>query len=231
MAVRHVLRRYRDSERQRGSPLGVLLAGSAIPPERRQPLAAELGFSEPLCRCPDTASCDLHPAADCPSRPSLVARLALGHHRSGCDAANPPAGAMLTGPPHDDEVWIRAPPVIRPTLRLTTCCGRHRRRHYLPPHPDQDADQFWACLDQRPTVRPESSPPGRSPPDEHADRFHAARRTPRSLHHHPHGTESSCSPPPLLKAYSRRPLLFATSVRCLLALCRPLGPRDKSDID
>jgi predicted PhzF superfamily epimerase YddE/YHI9 len=46
MPVLHVLRVFCDSERQFGSPLGVVLDGPAIPPERRQSLAAELGFTE-----------------------------------------------------------------------------------------------------------------------------------------------------------------------------------------
>ena len=46
MPVLHVLRVFCDSEGQFGSPLGVVLDGPAIPPERREPLAAELGFSE-----------------------------------------------------------------------------------------------------------------------------------------------------------------------------------------
>ena len=46
MPVLQVLRVFCDSEGQFGSPLGVVLDGRAIPPERRQLLAAELSFSE-----------------------------------------------------------------------------------------------------------------------------------------------------------------------------------------
>jgi predicted PhzF superfamily epimerase YddE/YHI9 len=58
MPVLHVLRVFGDSEGQFGSPLGIVLDGPAIPPERRQPLAAELGFSETVyVDDPDTAIC------------------------------------------------------------------------------------------------------------------------------------------------------------------------------
>ena len=45
MPVLHVLRVFCDSEGQFRSPLGVVLDGPAIPPERRRPLAAELPFA------------------------------------------------------------------------------------------------------------------------------------------------------------------------------------------
>ncbi len=42
----HVLRVFTAPDGGGGNPLGVFLDGVAIPPERRQAVAAELGFSE-----------------------------------------------------------------------------------------------------------------------------------------------------------------------------------------
>jgi hypothetical protein len=47
MPVLHVLRVFCDSEGQFGSPLGVVLDGPAIQPERRQPLAASSASPKP----------------------------------------------------------------------------------------------------------------------------------------------------------------------------------------
>ena len=46
MAQLHVLRVFCDAEWSFGNPLGVFLDGAEIPEERRQDVAAELGFSE-----------------------------------------------------------------------------------------------------------------------------------------------------------------------------------------
>lgn len=42
----HVLRVFVDAEGRHGNPLGVVLDGASVPQEERQPLAAELGYSE-----------------------------------------------------------------------------------------------------------------------------------------------------------------------------------------
>ena len=42
----HVLRVFINEEDEWGNPLGVFLDGGAVPEERRQAVAAELGFSE-----------------------------------------------------------------------------------------------------------------------------------------------------------------------------------------
>ncbi len=46
VAQLHVLRVFVNEEGERGNPLGVFLDGSAVPSERRQGVAADLGFSE-----------------------------------------------------------------------------------------------------------------------------------------------------------------------------------------
>jgi predicted PhzF superfamily epimerase YddE/YHI9 len=46
MAELHVLRVFASEDGRGGNPLGVFLEGAGIPPEERQAIAAELGFSE-----------------------------------------------------------------------------------------------------------------------------------------------------------------------------------------
>ena len=68
MTVLRVLHVFCDREGQFGSPLGVVLDGPAIPPQRRRPLAAELGFSETVyVDDPDTGQLRIFtPAAELP---------------------------------------------------------------------------------------------------------------------------------------------------------------------
>lgn len=46
MAELHILRVFTNDEGEWGNPLGVFLDGGAVPEERRQAIAAELGYSE-----------------------------------------------------------------------------------------------------------------------------------------------------------------------------------------
>lgn len=46
MATLHVLRVFTGADGEHGNPLGVFLEGAAVPAERRQAVAHELGFSE-----------------------------------------------------------------------------------------------------------------------------------------------------------------------------------------
>src|ERR1044072_2865197 len=46
MATLHVLRVFTAADGEWGNPLGIFLDGAEVPAERRQAVAAELGFSE-----------------------------------------------------------------------------------------------------------------------------------------------------------------------------------------
>lgn len=46
MATLHILRVFCDEEGRRGNPLGVFLDGAEVPEDRRQGVAADLGYSE-----------------------------------------------------------------------------------------------------------------------------------------------------------------------------------------
>jgi predicted PhzF superfamily epimerase YddE/YHI9 len=149
MPVLHVLRVFCDSEGQFGSPLGVVLDGPAISLERRQPLAAELGFSETVyVDDPDTGQLRIFtPAAELPfaGHPLVGTAWLLSRQLGGpVTQLNPPAGPVPTWT-SDDQVWIRAPLAAAPPWRLNHVADATPVDAMTePPHPDQDADQFWA---------------------------------------------------------------------------------------
>ena len=117
MPVLYVLRVFCDSEGQFGSPLGVVLDGPAIPPERRQPLAGELGFSETVYVDDlDTGQVRIFtPAAELPfaGHPLVGTAWLLSRHL-GSPVMNPPAGPVPTWT-SNDQVWIRAPLAAAPS--------------------------------------------------------------------------------------------------------------------
>ena len=62
---------------------------------------------------------------------------------------NPPAGPVPTWT-SDDQVWIRAPLAAAPPWRLNHVADATAVDAMTePPHPDQDADQFWAWIDEQ----------------------------------------------------------------------------------
>ena len=175
MPVLHVVRVFCDSEGRFGSPLGVVVDGPAIPPERRRPLAAELGFSETVyVDDPDTGQLRIFtPAAELSfAGHALVgtAWLLSSHLSRPVTQLNPPSGPVPTWT-SGDLVWIRAPLAAAPAWRLNHLAdARSVDAMTEPPHPDQDADQFWAWInEQTGPSGPEFSPPGmESPRTKHA---------------------------------------------------------------
>jgi predicted PhzF superfamily epimerase YddE/YHI9 len=154
MPMLHVLRVFCDSEDQFGSPLGVVLDGPAIRPERRQSLATELGFSETVyVDDPDTGRVRIFtPAAELPfaGHPLVGTAWLLARHLGGpMTQLNPPGGPVPTWTT-DEQVWIRAPLAAAPFWRLNQLAtGAEVDALTQPPDPHQDADQFWAWIDQQ----------------------------------------------------------------------------------
>ena len=132
LPVLRVLRVFCDSEGRFGSPLGVVLDGPAIRPERRQPLAAELGFSETVYVDDlDTGRLRIFtPAAELPfaGHPLVGTAWLLSRHLSSpVTQLNPPAGPVSTWT-SDDQVWIRAPLAAAPFWRLNHVADRRGSR-------------------------------------------------------------------------------------------------------
>jgi predicted PhzF superfamily epimerase YddE/YHI9 len=153
MSELNVLRVFCNPNSEYGNPLGVVIDGSAIPVSRRQPLAAELGYSETVY-IDDlntgrlqifTPTSELRLAG----HPLVGAAWLIARH-TGREIAelNPPAGPVQTWV-EDGNVWIRGRGADGPPWRL----------HQLPDpaivdamtqpqESSQDADMFWAWTDQ-----------------------------------------------------------------------------------
>jgi predicted PhzF superfamily epimerase YddE/YHI9 len=108
MTPLHTLRVFVGPGGGGGNPLGVFLDGAAVPRERRQAIAAELGFSETVFV--DGGSLQiLTPAVELPfaGHPLVGTAWLLAHAGTPVEVLRPPAGAVPTWV--DGELtWIRA---------------------------------------------------------------------------------------------------------------------------
>ena len=100
MAMLHVLRVFTGDDGSGGNPLGVFLEGAAIPPERRQAVAADLGFSETVF-VDDTARGRLAvftPTVELPfaGHPLVGTAWLLASEGRSVDRLRPPAGEVPT---------------------------------------------------------------------------------------------------------------------------------------
>jgi predicted PhzF superfamily epimerase YddE/YHI9 len=98
VAELHVLRVFCDARWGFGNPLGVFLDGEEIPEERRQDVAAELGFSETVF-VDDAASGRMRiftPGLelDFAGHPSVGTAWLLGKERAPVSVLRPPAGEV-----------------------------------------------------------------------------------------------------------------------------------------
>jgi predicted PhzF superfamily epimerase YddE/YHI9 len=98
MAELHILRVFCDARWGFGNPLGVFLDGEEVPEERRQDVAAELGFSETVF-VDDAASGRMRiftPGLelDFAGHPSVGTAWLLGKEREPVSVLRPPAGEV-----------------------------------------------------------------------------------------------------------------------------------------
>jgi predicted PhzF superfamily epimerase YddE/YHI9 len=98
MAQLHVLRVFCDAEWSFGNPLGVFLDGAEVPAERRQEVAAELGFSETVF-VDDAAEGRMRiftPGLELPfaGHPSVGTAWLLAKEREPVATLRPPAGEV-----------------------------------------------------------------------------------------------------------------------------------------
>ena len=153
MAELNVLRVFCDANGKFGNPLGVVLDGPAIPNSRRQPIAAELGYSETVyIDDVETGRLQIfNPVSELPfaGHPLVGAAWLLVRH-TGRQVAelNPPAGPVPTWV-EDGFVWICGRGADGPPWRLHKVPDSAIVEEMTePPDPSQDADMFWAWADQ-----------------------------------------------------------------------------------
>jgi predicted PhzF superfamily epimerase YddE/YHI9 len=107
----HTLRVFVGPDGAGGNPLGVILDGTAVPPDARQAVAADLGFSETVfVDDPATGALRIFtPTVELPlaGHPLVGTSWLLAHTGAAVDVLRPPAGDVPTWA--DGELtWIRA---------------------------------------------------------------------------------------------------------------------------
>jgi len=111
MAELHVLRVFLAPDGTGGNPLGVFLDGAAVPEGRRQPIAADLGFSETVfVDDPRAGRVRIFtPAAELPfaGHPLVGTSWLLARERTAVAVLRPPAGEVPTFLDGDGVTWIR----------------------------------------------------------------------------------------------------------------------------
>jgi len=120
MAELHVLRVFAAPDGTGGNPLGVFLDGPAVPADRRQAVAADLGFSETVFVL-DPPSGRLRiftPAAELPfaGHPLVGTSWLLARERTAVAMLRPPAGEVPTWLDDDGVTWIRGRPEWAPEI-------------------------------------------------------------------------------------------------------------------
>jgi predicted PhzF superfamily epimerase YddE/YHI9 len=98
MATLHVLRVFCDEAGEWGNPLGVFLDGAGVAAERRQAVAAELGFSETVY-VDDAARGEIRiftPGLELEfaGHPTVGTAWLLAQQGVGCEVLRPPAGEI-----------------------------------------------------------------------------------------------------------------------------------------
>jgi predicted PhzF superfamily epimerase YddE/YHI9 len=111
MTALHTLRVFVGPDGGGGNPLGVILNGAAVPAERRQAVAADLGFSETVF-VDDSATGVLRiftPTVELPlaGHPLVGTAWLLAHSGAAVDTLRPPAGDVPTWA-EGELTWIRA---------------------------------------------------------------------------------------------------------------------------
>jgi predicted PhzF superfamily epimerase YddE/YHI9 len=122
VATLHVLRVFTGAEGGGGNPLGVFVDGEQVPPERRQAVATELGFSETVF-VDDVTTGSLRiftPAAELPfaGHPLVGTSWLLRENGYQPDILRPPAGDVPTWVDADERTWIRGRAEWAPEMTL-----------------------------------------------------------------------------------------------------------------
>jgi predicted PhzF superfamily epimerase YddE/YHI9 len=111
MAELHVLRVFTAPDGSGGNPLGVFLDGAAVPADRRQAVATDLGFSETVfvLHAPSGELRIFTPAAELPfaGHPLVGTGWLLARERAAVPVLRPPAGEVPTWMDGEGATWIR----------------------------------------------------------------------------------------------------------------------------
>ena len=146
-----VLRVFVGPDGRGGNPLGVFLDGSRVAPERRQAMAADLGFSETVF-VDDAAEGAIRiftPAAELPfaGHPTVGTAWLFHETRAPATILRPPAGEVRFR--HDAEgTWVRADPAWIHSFRRDRLASPEAVDEFVPPHMGEPGIYVWAWIDE-----------------------------------------------------------------------------------
>jgi predicted PhzF superfamily epimerase YddE/YHI9 len=147
----HVLRVFTDEAGEWGNPLGVFLDGPAVPEERRQAIAADLGFSETVYvdDLPAARVRIFTPKAELPlaGHPLVGTGWLLAQEGHAPAVLRPPAGEVATWV-DGDLTWIRGRPEWAPDWEFIEVDDpRVVAGLRDPTGPEHDHTVYWAWVD------------------------------------------------------------------------------------
>ena len=164
MATLHVLRVFVNEEGEFGNPLGVFLDGDDVPAERRQAVAAELGYSETVF-VDDRERGEMRiftPGVELPfaGHPSVGTAWLLREQGEEVTALRPPAGELGVRF-EESETFISADPAWSPPFEFVEFSEPAEVRALDGPPGMGDEVYAWAWIDQAAgTIRARSFGPG-----------------------------------------------------------------------
>jgi predicted PhzF superfamily epimerase YddE/YHI9 len=146
----HVLRVFLGKDSGGGNPLAVFVDGAAVPKERRQAVAADLGLSETVF-VDDAASGRIAiftPSSELPfaGHPVVGTSWLLAKLGRPVDVLRPPAGDIPTWS-EGDLTWIRARPEWSPTFHIVEYATAAEVDRLVPPRLGDPGVYAWAWLD------------------------------------------------------------------------------------
>lgn len=162
MTQLHVLRVFVGPDGRGGNPLGVFLGGAHVAETRRQPVAADLGFSETVF-VDDRARGAIRiftPAAELPfaGHPSVGTAWLLRETGTPVTVLRPPAGDVAVR--HDAErTWIRARTDWIDLFAISQAASPAEVESLRPPPKGTPGTYVWAWIDEAAgTIRSRSFP-------------------------------------------------------------------------
>lgn len=151
MARLHLLRVFCGEDRSGGNPLGVFLDGAQVAPERRQAVAADLGFSETVF-VDDAASGSLRiftPGVELPfaGHPTVGTAWLLAREGRPVEALNPPAGEVPVRY-EGEHSFVVGDPSWPPRYEFGELASAAAVEALDGPPPGHDIYGAWAWIDE-----------------------------------------------------------------------------------
>ncbi|HVT00041.1 MAG TPA: PhzF family phenazine biosynthesis protein [Solirubrobacterales bacterium] len=147
----HVLRVFCDSHWEFGNPLGVFLDGAEVPQERRQAVAAELGFSETVFvdDAPSGRIRIFTPGLELPfaGHPTVGTAWLLAREREPVATLRPPAGDVAVRV-DDGRTFVAARPGWGPAWTLVQLADATAVEEAAGPPAGEQLACIWAWVDE-----------------------------------------------------------------------------------